>query len=102
MNGPNWDTKEGYRSMSSFRFHGKRVQAKCFKSYQAKKYNQDGQALIEYVLLIAVIAGMAMSFAAIFSQIINVQGIPRFNAILESELRTTSLPAQQHVKLWEN
>ncbi len=66
------------------------------------KQNISGQALVEYVLLIAIAVSISVTLLSTFTNLINRQGVPRFNAVLESELRTSSLPRSEHVTLWEN
>lgn len=69
---------------------------------QARKNSRRGQAVLEYVLLIVVAVTMSITFMRFFNDLINREGIPRFNAVLESELRTTQLPNNQHLTIWQN
>lgn len=61
--------------------------------------HQKAQALIEYVLLLTISAGLAVGILSSFNNIIRV-GIRSFNAVFESELRTGEFP--EHINQWEN
>ncbi len=63
------------------------------------KKNQKAQALIEYVLLLAISAGIAVGLSGTFNNFIR-KGIRKFNAVLESELRTGEF--NENVRSWEN
>ena len=63
------------------------------------KKKQKAQALVEYVLLIMISAGIAVALSATFNNIVRT-GIRKFNAVFESELRTGEY--RENVGQWEN
>jgi hypothetical protein len=60
---------------------------------------KSGQALTEYVLLLAVAATLSLGLATSFQRVTQF-GFAKFNAVLESELRTGA--GEQLVTFWEN
>ncbi len=46
-----------------------------------------GQALLEYVLLLVILSGISLTILNVFNTSLS-NGILRFNAVLEKELRT--------------
>jgi len=63
---------------------------------------QRGQALVEYVLLIGIAASVSLGFMFTFKDFMQ-QGILKFNAVLERDLRTGSYPdAGGPVGIWDN
>lgn len=63
------------------------------------KKNKQAQALIEYVLLLTFSAAIAIGLFGTFNSAIRT-GIKKFNAVLESELRSGEYPEQ--ISQWEN
>ncbi len=55
------------------------------------KKNNSGQALLEYVLLLSLAAGLAAAINGGFIRIIGT-GITSFNAVLENELTSGNFP----------
>lgn len=64
-----------------------------------KKKSTSGQALIEYALLLAIAAGVSLSFTSFFSNATK-NGIFVFNAVLEKELATGSFANK--LNIWQN
>lgn len=71
----------------------------CLQSLKIQS-RKSGQALIEYALLISIAASLALAFTGFFTRSIG-QGIQRFNAVLESELRSSGYRGAG-VEIWEN
>lgn len=57
--------------------------------------------MVEYVLLLCIAASLAIGFNTFFRQAVGF-GILRFNAVLESELRSGEFENPSTVGMWEN
>ena len=68
---------------------------------KSSKSTQSGQALIEYVLLLSVAVSLALAFNSFFTRAMH-SGVLKFNAVLESELRTGQFETPSNVATWEN
>ena len=77
-------------------FHSKK---KCHAVRRAK--SQSGQALVEYVLLLSIAVSLALAFNSFFTRSMHA-GVLKFNAVLESELRTGEFQSPSNVSTWEN
>jgi hypothetical protein len=73
---------------------------KKLKELKKKKLNS-GQALVEYVLVLVISVSIAYGFNSFFRQIIG-QGILKFNAVLESELRSSEFRSPEPYQIWSN
>ena len=69
--------------------------------HRGKKSTNSGQALIEYVLLLSVAVSLALAFTSFFTRAMH-SGVLKFNAVLESELRTGEFQNPTNVGTWEN
>ena len=78
---------------SSFRSH--------FQFLKHTRGQKKGQALVEYVILLSIAATISLTFFATFNRLIQ-EGIQRFNAVFESELRTGELNGTEHLDIWKN
>jgi hypothetical protein len=62
--------------------------------------SRSGQALMEYVLLLSAAALLSVGLATSFQKLTQF-GFAKFNAVLESELRTGSF-GDRLLRAWEN
>lgn len=69
------------------------------RDFKKKSHLNSGQALLEYVLLLSLVAAIAIGFRSSFGVFMST-GITRFNAQLEKEL--TSAGFAEAKSLWEN
>jgi hypothetical protein len=87
-----------------FRIHSGKGPAICLLSPRLRRFpNQtqnQGQALVEYVLLLAVAAGLAVALNASFGAILG-KGILGFNTVLQRELSSGNFPEQNDSSIWK-
>lgn len=69
--------------------------------HAGRRYSKKGQALVEYVLLIGLAASISVAFMMSFKDFMQ-DGIRKFNAVLERDLRTGSSVRGGNPGVWDN
>ena len=69
----------------------RRTGARKRAAFSISKHPQQGQATLEYVLLLSILGLIALGFVSAFGNLMG-ENITRFNVVLEKELSTGSFP----------